>query len=70
MIDPELCEMTDAIVCPYCGFADPDSFEHPNDGETACASCGERFIVSTSVSVCYSTAPIAADKPASGAHRA
>lgn len=52
-------EYTKNIVCPFCGYADKDSWEFNHDyGEKRCPVCDRDFIVSRNVSVDYSTIKI------------
>lgn len=54
-------DFTEAIVCPYCGEKESDSWEvsmHMSDGEeaeTSCGSCGKDFIVTVYITTRYST---------------
>lgn len=52
----------DLIVCPWCGYEDPCSWEwRPNgggssgDGEATCPSCEKDFYCSSDISISYST---------------
>jgi hypothetical protein len=52
------CEYTDAIVCPYCGHEQSDSWEicgDRNDGETDCGECEKKFSYSRDFTVNYTT---------------
>ena len=62
MADKEIdCWLTDQAVCPYCGYADQDSWELGDGGEgsfeTDCGECGLEYIVERHVSVSYSSKP-------------
>lgn len=46
------------ITCPYCGYADQDSWEYNNnlsDQEITCGNCENEFMMSGEVEVFYST---------------
>lgn len=52
----------DNLVCPWCGYEDPDSSEWQpehhgpeGDGTAMCPSCGEDFYCSRHVQWTYST---------------
>lgn len=50
------CELTSALVCPYCGYEERDSWEvEPDDGERECGHCGEEYSYNRQVTVEYST---------------
>lgn len=44
-------------TCPYCGHADPNSWEFENDGDYCCASCGKAFYLTTETVRYYTTRP-------------
>lgn len=60
------CELTDDVVCPYCGYVHSDSWEinfgHGLDGETnvSCDDCGKEFCCTRSITVYYTSTPIEA----------
>lgn len=62
-------EYTNEIVCPYCGYEHPDSWEvnfGPGmEGDTVreCAECGETFTATRMVRVEYSTSKNVVKKP-------
>lgn len=52
----------DTIICPWCGYVDPDSTEWSpdrhgpeGDGELECGDCGKSFHCSRNVRWTYST---------------
>lgn len=43
-INEEDTEYTANIICPYCGYVDPDSWEYGEEsGEGDCPDCGKAF---------------------------
>jgi formylmethanofuran dehydrogenase subunit E len=54
-------ELTDEIVCPWCGEIEGDSFEAPNDGEYKCHECNKKYSYSRNVRVTYDTERIKDD---------
>lgn len=49
-------EYEDYITCPYCGYADGDSFEQSEDNDTIeCGRCGATIEYTRDVIVSYST---------------
>lgn len=58
-IDPKFdCEFQEEMVCPYCGVKQSDSWESaPEDecGESACQTCGKKFLVTAHREISYST---------------
>jgi DNA-directed RNA polymerase subunit RPC12/RpoP len=51
-------ELTDEIVCPYCGHEHGDSheyFERQLFADVECAECGKEFECSQDVSVTYTS---------------
>jgi hypothetical protein len=55
-------EWTNDAVCPYCGYADKESWEldgeDGQEGETTCGSCERDFIYYRNVSVTFTTMKI------------
>lgn len=51
--------LTNSIVCPYCGYKDPDSGDHDFGGDESmeldCGQCGKVFLAREVVSVAYTT---------------
>lgn len=45
------------MVCPHCGYEDPDSWEYADDGEgeVDCKRCEKPFTFTVDISVTYST---------------
>jgi hypothetical protein len=62
-------EYTEFIVCPYCGYSHPESYEFGDggegDGQDECESCGKEFRWSRMVSISYSTRKITDDNSTS-----
>lgn len=52
-------EYTDEIVCPYCGYIFPDSYDvgegEEDIGRVDCGGCVKEFLASRHVSITYST---------------
>jgi hypothetical protein len=52
-------EYEDEFICPYCGYKDPDWWEHfhrdDEDITTTCDSCGKEFEACKHVSISFST---------------
>jgi len=47
----------DELVCPWCGYSDPDSFEiDPGEGQTDCPDCEKEFTYMIQTSVIYASA--------------
>jgi len=51
-------EVTDEIVCPYCGYAFSDSYEYHNSELILCHKCNKNFGLSVSHSIAYTTSKI------------
>lgn len=52
-------------VCPYCGYADEGSWEHPEGySEVECLSCGRTFELDVVIEASYSTKRRDRDMPA------
>ena len=53
------CDYTDEITCPYCGYADIDSWEMmvEEDDNYECASCEKSFEVVRHLTIRYSSKP-------------
>lgn len=52
------CDLTDNIVCPWCGFEDRDSWDYEfRQGKTECwcADCGKEITVFENISVSYTS---------------
>jgi len=52
-------EMTDEVVCPYCGYTFDDSSEFINEGEDSfeveCDECQRRFDVRVRIGITYTS---------------
>mgnify|MGYP000318396162 CR=1 FL=1 len=48
-------ELTDEIICPYCGYAEDDSYEYTDYHEYTCPNCDETSDLSVMVEINYST---------------
>lgn len=50
-------DYTALMVCPWCGYADEDSweFDDTEDGTTECGNCGEEFDYAVLHETHYST---------------
>jgi hypothetical protein len=48
-------EVTDEIVCPYCGYVFSDSWEHNSSELMECRECSKYFGLSVSHSTAYTT---------------
>ncbi|AFK87433.1 MULTISPECIES: hypothetical protein [Thermoanaerobacterium] len=47
---------TEEMICPYCGYANPDSFEFgDNEGERECENCGKMFEYTREIEIRYTT---------------
>ena len=57
-IDEIDCWLTDAIVCPYCGFEFGDCWEFGDSGRVDCDSCGQDFEFEAEHSVRYTSRKI------------
>lgn len=53
------CDYVDEITCPYCGYADIDSWEMmvEEDDNYECASCEKSFEVVRHLTIQYSSKP-------------
>ncbi len=56
------CDYQDHIICPYCGYANPDSWEcllpDKRDGDVLdeeCPDCGKNIKVTIHIDISYST---------------
>ena len=49
-------DYTDFVVCPWCGYEEPDSWEYEDGDETTCNECGGGMKVETHESISYTTA--------------
>ena len=58
---------TEELVCPWCGYSDPDSWElADSDGNYECSSCGEIFEYERNIEVTYTSRRRREDYPGDG----
>lgn len=57
MIDTEIdTEDQNCVVCPYCGYRDPNSWELTHaSNDINCGACGNEFSYEREIIVTYST---------------
>lgn len=48
-------DSTDQIVCPACGYEDPDSWQYPESTDLQCDVCGAAFRVQVEYWTTYTT---------------
>lgn len=51
------------IVCPYCGYADRDSFERSDEDTVECQRCGGTIHYQRIVTIKYLTEPVKPPEP-------
>lgn len=64
-LDNDAYEHTDRPICPYCGDINCDDesrYIDVDDIEIQCGNCDSFFLISSSISVSYTTAKIAEEK--------
>ena len=58
-LDPEDKDYEHNLTCPYCGYADPDSWElSDNEDEHECRRCGAIMSFERVVTVEYNSSPV------------
>lgn len=48
-------DLTDEVVCPWCGQVSSDSWEYDDEGEEWCDQCEKDFTFVRNITVTYST---------------